>query len=61
MLQWHCIHSVLVFRLSRRHSEKGIVASGLADLMTAAGMTHGGFYKHFESKVMHRMTHLAVI
>ena len=30
--------------------EKGIVATGLADLMKAAGMTHGGFYKHFESK-----------
>src|SRR3954447_7319599 len=30
--------------------EKGIVATGLADLMKAAGMTHGGFYKHFASK-----------
>jgi TetR/AcrR family transcriptional repressor of nem operon len=30
--------------------EKGIVATGLADLMKAAGLTHGGFYKHFESK-----------
>jgi TetR/AcrR family transcriptional regulator, transcriptional repressor for nem operon len=30
--------------------ENGIVATGLADLMKAAGMTHGGFYKHFESK-----------
>ena len=30
--------------------EKGIVATSLADLMKAAGMTHGGFYKHFESK-----------
>ena len=30
--------------------EKGIVATGLADLMKAAGMTHGGFYKHFDSK-----------
>ena len=30
--------------------KKGIVATGLADLMTAAGLTHGGFYKHFESK-----------
>ena len=30
--------------------EKGIVATGLADLMQAAGMTHGGFYKHFGSK-----------
>src|SRR6516162_173037 len=29
---------------------KGVVATGLADLMKAAGMTHGGFYKHFESK-----------
>jgi TetR/AcrR family transcriptional repressor of nem operon len=29
---------------------KGIVATGLSDLMTAAGLTHGGFYKHFESK-----------
>jgi len=30
--------------------EKGIVATGLAELMKAAGLTHGGFYKHFESK-----------
>jgi TetR/AcrR family transcriptional repressor of nem operon len=28
----------------------GIVATGLNDLMSAAGLTHGGFYKHFESK-----------
>src|SRR6266852_3201739 len=28
----------------------GIVATGLSDLMAAAGLTHGGFYKHFESK-----------
>jgi TetR/AcrR family transcriptional repressor of nem operon len=28
----------------------GIVATGLNDLMNAAGLTHGGFYKHFESK-----------
>jgi TetR/AcrR family transcriptional regulator, transcriptional repressor for nem operon len=30
--------------------EHGIVTTGLADLMKAAGLTHGGFYKHFESK-----------
>jgi len=30
--------------------EKGVVATGLNDLMKAAGLTHGGFYKHFESK-----------
>src|SRR6266404_4626721 len=28
----------------------GIHATGLADLMAAAGLTHGGFYKHFASK-----------
>jgi TetR/AcrR family transcriptional regulator, transcriptional repressor for nem operon len=30
--------------------EHGIVATGLADLMSAAGLTHGGFYRHFDSK-----------
>ncbi|MFC4276340.1 TetR/AcrR family transcriptional regulator [Achromobacter aloeverae] len=28
----------------------GIAATGLASLMSAAGLTHGGFYKHFASK-----------
>jgi TetR/AcrR family transcriptional regulator, transcriptional repressor for nem operon len=28
----------------------GIHATGLAEIMTAAGMTHGGFYRHFPSK-----------
>src|SRR5260221_1399938 len=30
--------------------QHGIAATGLADLMKAAGLTHGGFYKHFKSK-----------
>jgi TetR/AcrR family transcriptional regulator, transcriptional repressor for nem operon len=30
--------------------ERGIDRIGLADLMHEAGLTHGGFYKHFESK-----------
>ncbi|MDB5307927.1 MAG: acrR 2 [Gemmataceae bacterium] len=30
--------------------KNGVVATGLNDLMRAAGLTHGGFYKHFESK-----------
>lgn len=30
--------------------ERGIASVGVAELMEAAGMTHGGFYKHFESK-----------
>lgn len=28
----------------------GVAAVGIADVMKAAGMTQGGFYKHFESK-----------
>lgn len=28
----------------------GISDTGLADLMAAAGLTHGGFYRHFNSK-----------
>jgi TetR/AcrR family transcriptional repressor of nem operon len=34
-------------RLMREH---GIDAVSVADLMGAAGLTHGGFYGHFESK-----------
>ncbi|WP_422928086.1 TetR/AcrR family transcriptional regulator [Singulisphaera sp. PoT] len=30
--------------------KNGVGATGLNDLMKAAGLTHGGFYKHFESK-----------
>jgi TetR/AcrR family transcriptional repressor of nem operon len=30
--------------------ESGITATGLADVMAAAGLTHGGFYRHFGSK-----------
>lgn len=30
--------------------QNGIDGTGLAGLMAAAGLTHGGFYRHFESK-----------
>lgn len=30
--------------------EKGYDGIGIADLMAGAGFTHGGFYKHFDSK-----------
>ena len=30
--------------------QHGIAATGLDDLMKAAGLTHGGFYRHFKSK-----------
>jgi TetR/AcrR family transcriptional repressor of nem operon len=34
-------------RLFREHGYDGV---GVAELMAAAGFTHGGFYKHFRSK-----------
>jgi TetR/AcrR family transcriptional regulator, transcriptional repressor for nem operon len=30
--------------------QNGIAGTGLSDLMAAAGLTHGGFYRHFDSK-----------
>jgi len=35
---------------SRLFREKGYDGVGVADLMQAAGLTHGGFYNHFASK-----------
>ena len=29
---------------------EGITGAGLSDVMAAAGLTHGGFYRHFDSK-----------
>jgi len=35
---------------ARRFRERGFEGIGVADLMKEAGLTHGGFYGHFESK-----------
>jgi TetR/AcrR family transcriptional regulator, transcriptional repressor for nem operon len=35
---------------AREFRANGIQATGLADVMAAAGLSHGGFYRHFESK-----------
>ncbi len=35
---------------ARLFKERGIKGVSVADLMGAAGLTHGGFYGHFESK-----------
>lgn len=35
---------------SRLFREHGISETGISDIMTAAGMTNGAFYAHFESK-----------
>ena len=40
----------IVTAASEEFRKHGIVGTGLNDLMNSAGLTHGGFYKHFESK-----------
>ncbi len=35
---------------SRQFRENGVAAAGLAGIMSAAGLTNGAFYAHFESK-----------
>jgi len=35
---------------ARLFRENGFAGIGLADIMKAAGLTHGGFYRHFDSK-----------
>jgi len=35
---------------AREFRAKGIGATGVADLMSEAGLSHGGFYRHFDSK-----------
>ncbi|HSW06062.1 TetR family transcriptional regulator [Aquabacterium sp.] len=40
----------IVATASALFRERGYDGVGIADLMAAAGFTHGGFYKHFRSK-----------
>jgi TetR/AcrR family transcriptional repressor of nem operon len=40
----------IVETAARLFREKGFGGIGVADLMKAAGLTHGGFYGHFDSK-----------
>lgn len=40
----------IVQTASAQFRERGYDGVGVADLMAAAGFTHGGFYKHFGSK-----------
>ncbi len=43
-------HEKIVATAARRLREKGLEGIGVADLMKEAGLTVGGFYKHFESR-----------
>src|SRR5213079_480232 len=43
-------HARILKRASVRLREKGAHGIGVADLMKDAGLTHGGFYAHFDSR-----------
>jgi TetR/AcrR family transcriptional regulator, transcriptional repressor for nem operon len=43
-------HKRIVGIASRRFREKGLAGFGIAGLMKEAGLTVGGFYKHFDSR-----------
>src|SRR5882724_8918151 len=44
------IHQKIVKDASRRVRAEGLTGAGVAAVMRDTGLTHGGFYKHFESK-----------
>jgi TetR/AcrR family transcriptional regulator, transcriptional repressor for nem operon len=44
------IHQKIVKDASRRVRAKGLSGAAVSAVMKDAGLTHGGFYKHFESK-----------
>jgi TetR/AcrR family transcriptional repressor of nem operon len=43
-------HKRIVAIASKRFREHGLVGIGIAELMREAGLTVGGFYKHFKSR-----------
>ena len=43
-------HKRIVAIASKRFREKGLAGIGIAELMKEAGLTVGGFYKHFDSR-----------
>lgn len=43
-------HERIVNEASRALLERGYRGVGVAEVMNAAGLTHGGFYAHFESR-----------
>lgn len=40
----------IVETAAKAFRRQGIAATGVAEIMASAGLTHGGFYRHFESK-----------
>lgn len=44
------VHRRILQDASRRVRAEGLAGAGVAAVMRDTGLTHGGFYKHFESK-----------
>jgi TetR/AcrR family transcriptional regulator, transcriptional repressor for nem operon len=44
------VHQKIVRDASRRLRVEGLSGAGVSSVMRDAGLTHGGFYKHFRSK-----------
>jgi TetR/AcrR family transcriptional repressor of nem operon len=44
------VHQKIVKDASRRIRTEGLTGAAVSAVMRDAGLTHGGFYKHFESK-----------
>lgn len=40
----------IVETAAKAFRKRGIAATGVAEIMAGAGLTHGGFYRHFDSK-----------
>ena len=43
-------HKRIVKIAAKKFREEGLAGIGIADLMKEAGLTVGGFYKHFKSR-----------
>ena len=43
-------HKRIVAIASKNFREEGLAGIGIAELMKEAGLTAGGFYKHFDSR-----------
>ncbi|WP_306144889.1 TetR/AcrR family transcriptional regulator [Roseibium sp. MMSF_3412] len=43
-------HKRILEKAAQLFRERGVEAPSVSDVMQAAGLTHGGFYRHFKSK-----------
>ena len=44
------VHQKIVRDASRRVRAEGVTGAAVSAVMKDSGLTHGGFYKHFENK-----------